>query len=144
MAEVNACLVTPGVADVHFTDPLYTVELQHVEDDAHHSKTRFSPNGTVFYDWNGHASLVKVDDGEVVAEFFPSWRAHDVVEEHKIGTLTVNGEGESMLDVVIATALTVQERSEEGRKAVNSQISYLTDQAEEAHMRAMEKGIDKV
>jgi len=124
------------VTDVHFIDPLYTVELQHIEDDTHHSKTRFSPNGSVFYDWKGHSELIRVDNGEVVARFLPSWTVHDF-EEHKIGTITVF---DGSMDVVIATALTVQERSEEGRKAVRPSFFNLM-QAEEARVRAFEKGI---
>lgn len=78
--------------------------------------SRFSVDGKGYY-WNGHSELVKVEDGYLLAEFFPSWTIVDV-KEHKLGKLTVRDEGKRLLDIAVVTALVVMERSDEARQAV--------------------------
>ena len=121
IAEVSACLVTPGITDVNFSDPLYTVELEHLHHEDIHSMTRFTVDGKVYY-WNGHAELVKVETGDVIALFYPSWLVIDV-QEHKLGKLVIKEESKDLMDVAVITALVVQERSDEGRQAVESLCS---------------------
>jgi regulator of RNase E activity RraB len=75
---------------VNFSDPLYTVELEHLHHEDIHSMTRFTVDGKVYY-WNGHAELVKVETGDVIASFYPSWLAIDV-QEHKLGKLVIKEE----------------------------------------------------
>jgi hypothetical protein len=38
---------------------------------------------------------------------------------HKIGSLIITEEGKKLIDLVVVTALVVQERSDEARQAVN-------------------------
>jgi len=78
--------------------------------------TRFYMDGKVYY-WAGHTELVSVETGDLLAQFFPSWLVIDV-NEHKLGKLVIKGKGKENMDVVVATALIVQERSDEGRQAV--------------------------
>ena len=78
--------------------------------------TRFCVDGEVFY-WKNHSELIRVSDGELLAEFIPSWLIVDV-NEHRLGRLEVQDIKVPSLDIIVATALVVQERSEEGRKAV--------------------------
>ena len=119
IAESSPCLVTPGLTDIDFThhSPLSTIELEHLHHDDIPCMTRFCMNAKVYY-WNGHTELVSVETGEVLAQFYPSWLVMDVAE-HKLGKLVVRGEeAKENLDIVVATALIVQERSDEGRQAV--------------------------
>ena len=69
--------------------------------------------------------MVEVETGKVIAQFRTSWHIMESIE-HKLGTLTVKGDGMSMTDIVVITALFVQERSEEGRLAVPPVMMQLT------------------
>ena len=80
--------------------------------------TRFTVNGKVYY-WDGHAELVSVETGDIIARFYPSWLVIDV-EEHKLGKLVIGEENKDLMDVAVTTALIVQERSDESRQAVES------------------------
>lgn len=86
--------------------------------------SRFRVDGKEYY-WNGHSELIKVEGGDLLAEFFPSWTIVDV-QEHKLGKLTVRDEGKRLLDIVVVTALVVMERSDEARQAV-TRLSDLSD-----------------
>jgi hypothetical protein len=103
---------------VNFSDPLYTVELEHLHHEDIPSMTRFTANGKVYY-WNGHAELVSVETGDIIARFYPSWLVIDV-QEHKLGKLVINEERKDLMDLAVITALVVQERSDESRQAVES------------------------
>lgn len=125
IAEVSACLVTPGITDVNISEPLYTVELDHIHHEVVPSMTRFTVDGKVYY-WNGHVELVKVETGELLAQFYPSWRVIDV-HEHKLGRLVIKEEAKNLTDIVVFTALVVLERSDEGREAVTSTTLTISD-----------------
>ena len=116
VAEVTACLVTPGLTDVNFSSPLHTVELDHLHTDEIKDMTRFSVDGEFYY-WKNHSELIRVRDGELLAEFIPSWLVVDV-NEHKLGRLAVKNVEKPSLDVIVTTAMVVQERADEARKAV--------------------------
>lgn len=120
IANANACLVTPGVTDVHFEHPLHTVELEHILYPDSSSKTTFSVNGKSYH-WKGHAELLEDETQLKVAHFYPSWLIIDV-KEHKLGKLIIYEK--DLMDLVIATALVVQERSDEGRQAVHSNSTF--------------------
>ena len=123
ISETCACLVTPGVTDVNFVGPISTIELDHLQHEDVPSMTRFSLDGKVYY-WNGHSELVSVETGELLARFYPSWLAIDV-REHKLGKLVITGEGKSMIDEVVATALVVQERSDRRKTSCIPPVKYL-------------------
>jgi hypothetical protein len=125
VARANACLVTPGTTDIHLTDPLHTVELEHIlYPDS--SKTTFTIDGKTYH-WKGHAELLEDETQLKIAHFYPSWLVSDV-KEHKLGKLIIYKE--DLVDLVVLTALVVQERSDEGRQAVysnNVTFSYSVD-----------------
>ena len=108
---------------MNFSDPLYTVELDHLHHEDISSMTRFTVDGKVYY-WNGHTELVDVETGDVLAQFYPSWLVIDV-QEHKLGKLVLKEENKDLIDVAVITALVVQERSDEGRQAVNPSLSWV-------------------
>lgn len=110
---------------MNFPDPLYTVELEHLHHEDIPSMTRFTVNGKVYY-WDGHAELVSVETGDIIARFYPSWLVIDV-EEHKLGKLVIGEENKGLMDVAVTTALIVQERSDESRQAVESLASSVFD-----------------
>ena len=116
MASANACLVTPGVTDIHLTDPLYTIELEHIIH-ADSTKTRFTPNGMTYYYWKGHVDLVREHPQEEIATFYPSWQIDDF-KEHNIGKLVIRTLEKDVIDIAVITSLVVQERSDEGQKDV--------------------------
>lgn len=124
MAEASPCLATPGVTSIHFLIPVQTIELHHHEREGVPPVSRFRVDGKEYY-WNGHSELIKVEGGDLLAEFFPSWTIVDV-QEHKLGKLTVRDEGKRLLDIVVVTALVVMERSDEARQAV-TRLSDFSD-----------------
>jgi hypothetical protein len=139
LAQVCACLLTPGTTDLHFLNPLQTIELEHIENMEIPNMTRFQVDGEVYY-WEGHSKLVSVRTGGIVAEFRPAWTILDV-KEHKLGHLILNCESGFLRDVALATALVVMERSDEARQAVISVTIALTIQIELGRERSMEVGI---
>ncbi len=116
LAQTCACLLTPGITDLHLLNPLHTIELEHIENIDIPSMTRFEVDGELYY-WEGHSKLVSVRTGDVVAEFRPSWTILDM-KEHKLGHLILNCEEGFLRDVALATALVGLERSDEAREAV--------------------------
>ena len=117
IATANACLATPGVTDVRFEEPLYTIELEHILQEDY-SKTEFVANGKSYH-WKGHSELVESKTDVKLAEFYPSWLISDV-KEHKLGNLVIHEVGHELIDLAVITALTVMERSDEHRQAVYS------------------------
>jgi len=79
-------------------------------------KTEFTVDGKKF-DWYGEHELVF--DGHVIARFFPTWHILDL-DEHKLGRLVVQADGNLGLELVVFTALIMIDQSEEGREAVCS------------------------
>jgi len=120
IAQINPCLATPGLTDIQLSDPLYTLELEHVDHPDYTSFTKFSYNGKNYH-WKGHAELVEEDTGERIAQFYESWLVVDV-KEHKLGKLVMNDDAKELMDLVVITAFAIQERSDEAKKAVDSVI----------------------
>jgi hypothetical protein len=118
VADVKPCLLTPSTTDVNFCDPLYTLELEHFHHEQIPSMTRFTVDGKSYY-WSGHVELVNVKTGDLAAQFYPSWHVIDV-QEHKLGKLVIKEDAKDMMDIIVTTALVVQERSDEARQAVIS------------------------
>jgi hypothetical protein len=116
IAETDVCCSTPGATDIEFNEPRAIVHLQHDFHLTHPCATEFRFGGKTYH-WLGHSELVEVETGKVIAQFRTSWHIMESIE-HKLGTLTISDEGMSMTDVIVITALIVQERSEEGRLAV--------------------------
>jgi hypothetical protein len=79
-------------------------------------KTEFTVEGKRF-DWYGQHEMVL--DGNVVARFFPTWHILDQ-DEHKLGSLVVQGEGKRYVDLVVITGLIMIDQSQEGRDSVCS------------------------
>lgn len=118
VAQVCACLLTPGVTDLHFLNPMQTIELEHIENKDAPSTTRFQLNGEWYY-WKGYSELICVETAEIIAEFIPSWTIAEA-GKHELGRLIVHCQGEEAVlrDVAVATALVGMERCDEGREAV--------------------------
>ena len=107
--------MTPGATDIHLLSPKSVLQLAHPHDPGSDCQSYFEFNG-VRYGWDGHSELFEREDGTGIARFYASW---DVVDEgeHQIGKLVITKNGKSMEDVIVMTALVVQERSEEAREA---------------------------
>jgi len=99
------------------TDPLYTIELEHSEHEDS-SKTRFTPNGMIYYYWKGHVDLIREHPEAEIATFYPSWTINDF-KEHHIGTLLIHSRDQDVIDIAVISSLVVQERSDEARQTVD-------------------------
>ena len=109
----SACLTTPGATDIVAPERRGNIQLEHVHHDEHTSRTHFTEGEHKFY-WNGHAELVEAKTGEVIAQL--SSVTSDK-QDSKIGKLVIKPHGQSpkLIDLVVMTALIVQERSDEAR-----------------------------
>jgi hypothetical protein len=115
IATGEPCLSQEGLTEIHFAG-YGSLQLKHV----HHKflrfrgKTSFEYNGKVYH-WRGHSQLVEDDSGVVLALFHPGWFE---LSGSRLGKLEITYDGLKMLDLVVITALIVQERSDEGKQAV--------------------------
>jgi len=116
IAESHVCFDTPGATEIQFTEPAATVRIEHFPHLLYPCKTEFIYDGKKFH-WIGHSELVEEQTGDVLAQFHTSWHLMEGIE-HKLGKLIIKHEGLAMTDLIVITALIVQERSEEGRLAV--------------------------
>ena len=107
--------MSPGATDIHLLSPKSVLQLAHPHDPGSHCQSFFDFNG-VRYGWDGHRELFEREDGTGIARFYPSSHVMDE-SEHQIGKLVITENGKSMEDIVVMTALIVQERSEEAREA---------------------------
>lgn len=114
MATGTPCFEKEGCTDIHFFEPDITFPIQHV----HHklpslaSTTSFSVNGKNYH-WKGHNELVEDDTETVIAKFHPKWLEGP---GHKIGTLELSQK--EIQDIIVVTAVVVQERSDEHKLSV--------------------------
>jgi hypothetical protein len=114
MATATQCLTQDGQTDIHF-GPEDNIVLQHKHGllPFFNGKTLFEKNGERFH-WIGQTALVEEKSGWFLAGFHARFlESH----EHKLGSLVITKEGCLMLDLVVATCLVMQERSDEGRLA---------------------------
>lgn len=89
------------------------------------------------YHWKGHNELVEDDTETVIAKFHPKWLEGP---DHKIGTLELNQK--EIQDIIVVTAVVVQERSDEHKLSVPTAcVRVVNWQVERARKRAMEIGI---
>lgn len=112
------CLEKEGYTDIHFTESKSVINFQH---ESHslpfvHTKNRFEHNGKKYY-WKDHRELVEEDTNLLLATFKPSWLEG---YGHRIGQLVVKGDGQDMRDIVVITALIVQERADENTVSVGN------------------------
>ena len=77
-----------------------------------HGKTSFTYNGGE-YTWKGHSEFVD-KEGNILAVFFASWFEGT---GHKIGRLEILEGGKAMVDVIVVSAMVVQERTDEHKQA---------------------------
>lgn len=133
IATANPCLVTEGQTDIHFTELNLTIPLKHKHHQlpSIHSKSSFSADNKSYH-WKDHNELIQDETKEKVATFHSTWfeGAH-----HKIGSLDISQR--EIQDIVVITALIVQERSDEHSLTVNLLFKLSDFQAELAREQAM-------
>ena len=78
-----------------------------------HSKSNFSANDKSYH-WKGYNELIDHETNEKVATFHSTWFQGDY---HRIGQLDISQR--EIQDIIVVTALVVQERSEEHRRSVS-------------------------
>jgi hypothetical protein len=118
IATAVPCLEREGYTDIHFTQPRkLTLSFNHEFFDLpfFHSKHRFAANGKKYF-WKGHTELVEEEHDVLCATFTPSWLED---KGHRIGQLVVTGDGKDIMDIIVFTALIVQERTDEYKASVN-------------------------
>ena len=105
-----------GVTEVYVTDDSDPITLKHVHHEFFHvhGKTMFTYNGKKYH-WKGHTGLVDDETDTLLAIFHSSWFD---LNWNKVGRLEITSEGKKTLDLVVITALIVQERSDEQKQAV--------------------------
>ena len=116
LGTANARRERDDTINVHFTDSMSVLRLQH-----HHyklpslqSESKFTHNERT-YRWKGHNELVDDQSKEVIATFKATWFED---KSHVIGRIDVNELKELELEVIVFTALVVQQREEEHRISV--------------------------
>jgi hypothetical protein len=116
IATGDPCLSKEGLTEIHFPESETVIELQHVHHKfLHlHGKTTFTFNGKRYH-WKGHTVLVESDTDVVIAVYHSMW--FDANWE-RLGSLEIASVSKEITDVVVITALVLQERSDEGRQAV--------------------------
>jgi hypothetical protein len=115
VATADPCPQHKYETDIHFVEPKLTIPLKHK-----HKNHHFICTNKKFH-WKGHSDLVEDDTHAVVANFEPSWFEGN---REKIGLLDV-GKAPDMHEVVVVTAMVVQERDEEFKSKVLSFASLL-------------------
>jgi len=118
IATASQCLEKEGVTDIHFALPKFTICLEH----SHRylpffqGVHTFTFNGKK-YQWKGHTALIDADSGVLLAALHTRFLESD---PHKLGTLVITLDGKDILDMAVITCLVMQERSEEGRRSVQT------------------------
>jgi hypothetical protein len=115
IAIAKQCLAQDGVTDIHFTVSGDTVRLEHVHRllPFFHGKTLFEVGGKKYH-WKGQTALLDDQTGQLLAGFHATYLETDY---HRLGNLVVTEEGKKTLDLVVISALVLQERSDEGKLA---------------------------
>lgn len=106
IATADPCPERKYQTDLHFLESNLLIPLEH----KHH--LHFCFGGKLFH-WKGHEELVEDESGRTVAMFKPSLFEGNRM---KIGGMSVDRMG--MVDLVVFTALVMQERNEEFKSAV--------------------------
>jgi hypothetical protein len=123
IARGNTCLEKEGTTEVHFSESQSsaTISLIHQHHDFwhFHGKTTFEYEGKKYH-WKGHTALVDDASNTLLAVFHTSWAETRV---DKLGRLEIMPEGSKLQDLVVVSALVVQERSDERIQAVYSPLS---------------------
>jgi hypothetical protein len=111
-AEISKAI--EGSTEIYFHDSGTSIEIRHshAKFPFAHSQTLFTYNGKAYH-WKDHKELVDDATGEVVGKFHATWLEGS---GRKIGTLEVKDV--PMQDLVVLTAIVVQERSDERTLAV--------------------------
>jgi len=82
-------------------------------------KTEFTTQDQAKYHWNGHSELISDANNETIATFKESWLEG---KYHRIGELDVSKR--EIQDIVVITALVVQERSDEHKRSAEQARDY--------------------
>ena len=116
IATGSVCSDKEGTTEVQSQDDVSMITLEHVHHDLLHThgKTSFTYNGKRYH-WKGHTGLVDDETNTLLAIFHSSWFG---LNWTKIGRLEITVDGQKMTDVVVVTALIVQERSDEEKQSV--------------------------
>src|SRR5438046_3957403 len=112
IATGNAGLAQEEQTDIHLLEHQSTFTLQHEHHKLPfiHCKSKFMVDNK-HYHWEGHSKLVADETHEVVANFTATWLEGT---GSKIGVLDIKAE--NIEDIIVITALVVQERSDEHRR----------------------------
>jgi hypothetical protein len=114
LAEGEVSKTIEGSTEIYFSATSTSIEIHHVHHKLPftHCKTLFTYNGKQYH-WKDHTEVIDDATGEVVGKFHATWLEGS---GHKIGTLEVKDT--EMQDLVVVTAIVVQERSDERTLAV--------------------------
>jgi hypothetical protein len=115
MATAETSKAVEGSTEIYFHDSGTSIEIHHSHRKLpfFHCRTVFTSNGKTYH-WKGHKELFDDATGEVVGKFHATWLEGT---GHKIGTLEIKDT--QMQDLVVLTAIVVQERSDERTLAVS-------------------------
>jgi len=117
LATAEPCKDKEGKTEIHPSDSSSSVVLNHIHHGLGpllHGKTQFELNGEKYH-WKGHTEFINDQSGLVLAKFHPTTLEGP---KHKIGSLVIEWDGKALMDMIVITALVVQERSDEGKIAV--------------------------
>jgi hypothetical protein len=115
MATAETSKAVEGSTEIYFHDSGTSIEIHHTHSRLPfvYCKTLFTYNGKAYH-WKDHKELVDDATGEVVGRFHTMWLEGS---GRRIGTLEVLKDVR-MQDMVVITAIVVQERSDERNQAV--------------------------
>ena len=110
---------TESVTDIRFFDATGDIRLEHMPHKIlhKHSDTRFT-YGTKGYHWIGLMGLVDDTTDALIAVFHSSWFGNS---SSKVGRLEITSEGRKLVDLVVITALILQEKAAEVEKGHGNQ-----------------------
>ena len=123
LATGEPCKTSEGSTEIFFHDSSTDIKIHH---QYHylpftHNKTSFTYKDKQYH-WKDHTELIDDASGEVVGKFHATWLEGT---GHKIGTLEVKDA--AMQDVVVVTAIVVQERSDERTLAAAMSFDAVSD-----------------
>lgn len=118
-SPLTAPSITPAAPSLSKTTIITLSHVCHHFPKSLHAKTSFAYNNKKYH-WLGHTELIEESKGEVLARFEPTWFEG---KGHKIGRLEVMEIGMPILGLVVVSALVVQERTDDHKKAVQLPIA---------------------
>lgn len=121
IATGDPSLEVEGQTNVHLFDPKSTILLrnEYQKNPNLKSKTSFQVDEKSYY-WRGHNDLLDEETQSLIATFHPSRQDGSC---HEIGRLEIMGEISQ--DIIVITALVVQERADELRLSVCTALGLL-------------------